>query len=101
MSDIRTPPATEEYREGWERIFGKKDEKGIKKLAEEVYDIIRKCVDCKYFSNMGGPYCEKDGTAEIPPPFGGLDCFEKRSEKDEKSHINFQWWFACWDSKIY
>ena len=24
MSDIRTKPATEEYRKGWERVFGKK-----------------------------------------------------------------------------
>ena len=23
MSEIRTPPATKEYREGWERVFGK------------------------------------------------------------------------------
>ena len=45
MSDIRTPPATEEYREGWERIFGKKEEKRIKKLAEEGYDIIKKKED--------------------------------------------------------
>lgn len=42
----------------------------------EIKDNL--CVNCKHFSNVGGPYCEKDGTAEILPPFKNFDCFEKK-----------------------
>lgn len=43
---------------------------------------MKHCADCKHFSNIGGPYCEKEGTAEIPPPFCGFDCFERKEEDD-------------------
>lgn len=39
------------------------------------------CIDCEYFSNIGGPYCEKDGTAEIPPPFKDFKCFKRKEVK--------------------
>ncbi len=46
----------------------------------EIKDNL--CINCKHFSNVGGPYCEKDdGTAEIPPPFKNFDCFENKGVK--------------------
>ena len=48
MSDIRTKPATEEYREGWERVFGKK---------EEVYYCL--CCGCEldFIPHEDGGFC--------------------------------------------
>lgn len=43
---------------------------------EEIKDKF--CLDCEHFSNVGGPYCEKNGTCEIPPPFKNFDCFEEK-----------------------
>lgn len=44
MAEIKTRPATPEYRENWDKIFGRKD-LTEKSLEDLVVEINKMCVD--------------------------------------------------------
>ena len=53
MSEIKTPPATPEYREGWDRVFGKK----ICDCEACIENRKRKQEGLPLTHETGGPIC--------------------------------------------
>lgn len=46
---IRTKAATREYRDGFDRVFGKKEEVCEERKGKEHLD---ECYDCQHFTNL-------------------------------------------------
>jgi hypothetical protein len=82
MTDIRTHPATKEYRKNWDEVFnkGKKEIKSVPviRVSEEA-DFVN-CVECRV-KEVTVPYTTTEPRYE---DFLCPECKEKKEKKDEK-----------------